>query len=234
MSEREIRPSPIVTPDQIAAANAIHDHHMPGWAGTDRALTLLAESVPGLDPDAVTLKAAAVDRLYYTRHYRLGDAIERIVEVLGPEPARPTNAAEAIALVEAIAPIEVGGKDRWHWSFASKFGHWFLHDSLPIYDQWAIRAVAHHFGRIRWQTTAYRDFAEHVHALRDASGLECTTREMDRFLWLSGMYRAWGEAEDRGRLGLSGEVVGLFESGEPDAPHALAVLMGPTPVAEAT
>jgi len=231
MSGIELTPRSAVTPDQIAAADTIHDHHMPGWSTTDRALTLLAESVPGLDPDAVTLKAAAVDRLYYTRHYRLGDAIERIVEVLGPEPAGPTTVDEAIALVEAIAPIEVGGKDRWHWSFASKFGHWFLHDSLPIYDRWAIRAVAHHFGRIRWQTTAYRDFAEHVYALRDASGLECTTRETDRYLWLSGMYRAWNEAEDRGRLGLSGEVVGLFESSHPAVQQALAQLLGKAPAA---
>ena len=176
-------PQPIVPllPTQIDAANAIHDRHMPGWAGTDRALTLLAESVPGLETEAVTLKAAAVDRLYYTRHYRLGDAIGRIIEVLGPEPARPSTAEEGVTLVERIAPIEVGNKVRWHWSFASKFGHWFLHDSLPIYDAWAIRAVRFHFGRIRWRTTAYRDIAEHVDALRAASGLSCTTREMDRF-----------------------------------------------------
>ncbi len=224
-------PQPIVPllPTQIDAANAIHDRHMPGWAGTDRALTLLAESVPGLETEAVTLKAAAVDRLYYTRHYRLGDAIGRIIEVLGPEPARPSTAEEGVTLVERIAPIEVGNKVRWHWSFASKFGHWFLHDSLPIYDAWAIRAVRFHFGRIRWRTTAYRDIAEHVDALRAASGLSCTTREMDRFLWLSGMYRAWGGASDRSKLGLSGEVVGLFESDDPAVVGALGVLAGDAP-----
>ncbi len=226
MTEGVLRPIVSVAPRQVEAATLIHDHHMPGWAGTDRALTLLAQSVPGLDPDEVTLKAAVVDRLYYTRHYRLGDALERIVEVLGPKPARPATVEAAIALVEAMAPIEVGGKTRWHWSFASKFAHWFLHDSLPIYDTWAIRAITHHFGRIRWQTTAYRDFAEHVHALREASGLDCTIREMDRLLWLSGMYRAWLAAADRVKLGLSGEVVGLFVSEEPDVLRPLGALLG--------
>ena len=36
-----------VTACQIAAASDIHDNHMPGWAGTDRALAQLAQSVPG-------------------------------------------------------------------------------------------------------------------------------------------------------------------------------------------
>jgi len=218
-----------VQPSQIAAATHIHDHHMPGWACTDRALTLLAEAVPGLDPDAVTLKAAAVDRLYYTRHYRLGDAIDKIVEVLGPAPAQPETVEDAIALVERIAPIEVGGKLRWHWSFASKFGHWFLSGLLPIYDNWAIRAVSYHFGHIRWQTTPYRDFAEHVLALRDASALQCTTREMDRFLWLSGMYLAWATAIEKAKLGLSEEVAGVFQSRSLEVQHALVQLLGEVP-----
>ena len=140
--------------------------------------------------------------------------------------AKPTSLEEAISIVEAIAPIEVGGKPRWHWSFASKFGHWFVHGWLPIYDYWAIRAVTHHFGRIRWRTTAYRDLAEHVYALREASCLSCTPREMDRYLWVSGMYRAWVGAEDQGKLGLSGEVSGLFASHDPHVRHALAVLLG--------
>lgn len=185
--------------------------------------------MPGLGPDAVTLKAAAIDRLYYTRHYRLGDAIDRIVEVTAKHPGRPANLGDAIALVEAIAPITVGGKERCHWSFASKFGHWFIHDSLPIYDYWAIRALTRHFSRITWRTTVYRDLAEHASALRDASGLTCTAREMDRYLWLSGMYRAWRDAEDGDKLGLSGEVLGLFSSGDREVQHALAMLTREVP-----
>ena len=44
----ETKPLVPVTPEQIAAATRIHDNHMPGWATTDRALALLAESVPGV------------------------------------------------------------------------------------------------------------------------------------------------------------------------------------------
>jgi hypothetical protein len=209
-----------VTPEQIAAATRIHDEFMPGWARTDRALTLLADSVPGLHPDAIALKAAAVDRLYNTRHYGLDDAIGRVIEVMARPPAEP------IAFVEAIAPVTVGGKLRWHWSFASKFSHWFIDDGLPIHDYWAIRSVVSHFGLTRWTSTAYRDLAEHVYALREASSLFCTIREMDRYLWLSGMYRAWLGAEDRGKLGLSGEVAKLFESQGAGTRLQLAELLG--------
>lgn len=209
-----------ITPGQIEAANTIHDKHMPGWASTDRALTLVGKSVVGHDLDAVTVKAAVVDRLYYTRHYRLGDAIDRIVEVMADPPAEP------VAVVERIAETSIGDRSRWYWSFASKYSHWFVHDELPIYDSWAIRAVSHHFGRMAWRTTAYRDFAGHVYALREASGLGCTIREMDRYLWMSAMYRAWVGTEDRAKLGLSGEVRGLFESEAAVVKHALRSLGG--------
>ena len=179
--------------------------------------------MPGLDPDAITLKAAAVDRLYHTHVFRLGDAIDRIIEVMAGPPG------EQIAFVEAIAPITVGDHQKWHWSFASKFAHWFIEGSLPIYDQWAVKAVAFHFGKIRWRTTAYRDLAEHIDALKEASGLSCTTSEMDRYLWLSGMYRAWVGTGDKSKLGLSGEVTGLFESRKSAVRIELARLLGGAP-----
>lgn len=212
-----------ISPEQIAAATIIHDEYMPGWASTDRALTLVAASVPGHDLDAVTVKAAVVDRLYYTRHYRLGDAIDRIVTVM----ADPT--ADAVGMVESIAKTKVGDKFHWYWSFASKYSHWFVDDDLPIYDSWAIRGVSYHFGRMTWRTTAYRDFAEHVYALREASGLDCSIREMDRYLWMSGMYRGWVGTEDRAKLGLSGEVVALFGSREASIRRALTTLLGEMP-----
>jgi len=49
---------------------------------------------------------------------------------------------------------------------------------------------------------------------------------MDRYLWLSGMYRAWIAAEDRGKVGLSGEVRGLFERDDPDVQDVLRRLLG--------
>ena len=65
-----------------------------------------------------------------------------------------------------------------------------------------------------------------MHALRSVSGLSCTIRELDRYLWLWGMYRAWKATDDRDRPGLKGEVRRLFESGQYEVKYALAELVG--------
>jgi hypothetical protein len=41
------------------------------------------------------------------------------------------------------------------------------------------------------------------------------------------MYRAWLNAEDKGRVGLSGEVRALFESSSTSIQQDLAELLGP-------
>lgn len=204
--------------DQVAAASVIHDSHMLSWAGTDRALALLRKAVPGFSAEAVLVKAAAVDRLYYTRHYRLGDAVERIISAMTDPPDDP------IAIVEGIAELSIQGKTRWYWSFASKFCHWFIDpQNLPIYDSWAIRSIGHHFGRLRWAASAYRTFAEYVYDLRELSDVSCRLRELDRYLWLSGMYRAWRENPD---VAISGEVRELFDSNSPQVQQELVRLTG--------
>lgn len=212
-------PLVMVTASQITAANLLHDEHMPGWAATDRALMLLAEAIPGFGQAEVTLKAAAVDRLYYTSHYRLLDAIGHIVEVMCQPPPEP------IRLVETIAQTQVANGVRWHWSFASKLCHWFVNDNLPMYDAWAVRTISYHFGTMRRSSTIYRDFAEHVYSLRVSSGLACSVRELDRYLWLAGMYRAWIGASERVKLQLSEEVRGVFGSRETAVHAALKPLL---------
>jgi hypothetical protein len=221
MTEKPLVP---IRSEQLASATLIHDHHMPGWASTDRALALLATSVPGLDPDAVTLKAAAVDRLYYTKLFWLEAAVDNIMKVMAD---RPTDSVEVI---ERIASLSVKGKTKRCWSFSSKFGHWFIDDALPIYDQWAIRAIGYHFDKNTWEPTTYRDFAQHVYALKEASGLSCTTRELDRYLWLAGQYRSClaccGDPEKQKKLGLSGAVQDAFRSENPDLQQALRTIVG--------
>lgn len=64
----------LICGEQVEAATAIRDGHMPGWASTERAMALIAEVVHGLECDAVTVKAAAVHRLYCTHCHHLGDA----------------------------------------------------------------------------------------------------------------------------------------------------------------
>ncbi len=212
-----------LTSAQVQAASVIHDC-MPGWAGTDRALALLAKLVPEWDADSVLLKAAAVNQLYNARHRRLGEAAERISQVI-----RDGKPDDPVKVVEAIAPLPRDGKVSWFWAFASKFAHFFMDpDQIALYDKWASKAVAYHMGKVAWDApTGYRTFVEGVRVLRDAAG-PCTVRGLDKYLWLSGMYRAWQVSEDRKKLGLGEEVQRLFESPPPEAKSPLQQLLGQT------
>jgi hypothetical protein len=195
-----------VHPDQIAAATAIHDSYMSSWAAADKALDLLRVSVRGFTREEVLLKAAAVDRFYYSRHFRLTESVERIVTILADPPSDP------VSVVEAIAPVAHGP---CYWSFTSKFAHFFINPKqFPIYDDWAIRTVRHHFGGMRWTSgSPYRVFAEYVLGLREQCGLSCSLRELDRYLWLSGMLRGW---RSNASVPISVEVRSVFESPDPD------------------
>lgn len=209
-----------VTSDQLAAATRIHDRHMPQWAATDRALDLLRDALPGFGESAVLIKAAAVDRLYYSRHYRLLEAVEQIVAIMVAPPDDP------VSIVEQIAQLSSAQGTARYLSFASKFVHFFVDpEGTPIYDDWAVRAIRHHFGRLRWQaSTGYRAFAAYVEALRTLSGLSCSARELDRYLWLSGMLRGWRE---RPEVEISREVRALFETESPEVQADLALLAAP-------
>ena len=212
-------PLEIVTSAQNAAATFVHDRHMPQWAASDRALDRLRTAIPDLDESAALIKAAAVDRLYYSRHDRIVEAARRIAEVMQCPPADP------IALVEAVAGLPDEGGTSHYWSFASKFVHFFIApEGTPIYDDWAVRTVRHHFGRLRWiGRTPYRAFAEYALGLRKASDLRCSVRELDRYLWLSGMLRGWRSDPT---VGISREVRSVFESSERDVRHQLVRLTG--------
>jgi hypothetical protein len=210
-----------INPEQIISANAIHDHYMPGWRASDAALEAWAARVSGWDEVSCLAKAAVVNDLYYARHDRLVAAAEVICKVMADAHGDP------VAIVEQIARVKRGEVIWEYVSFASKFVHWFVApEAAPIYDAWAVEALRHHHGRLKWAgRSTYRAYAEYVFGLREASGLDCSIREMDRYLWMSGMYRAWVAAEDRGKVGLSGEVRGLFESANPSVQHALRTLV---------
>lgn len=216
MSHQLLHP---LSQEQIAAATEIHDAHMPGWAAADRALDLLREAIPQFSHEEVLIKAATVDRLYFARHMRLTESIGQIVQTMTDPPP------DAIAIVEAIAPLKSDGSTSSYWSFSSKFVHFFVDPAgVPIYDDWAIKAIRHHFGRLSWiGKTPYRAFAEYVFALRELGGVSCSIRELDRYLWLSGMLRGWRKSQS---AGISGEVRAVFESSDREVQAVLTQLAG--------
>jgi len=209
----------VVSCEQVAAATVIHDRYMPQWAASDRALDYLAKGLPGFGDSAALVKAAAVDRLYYARHEHLVESAHRIAGVMLAPPADP------IALVEAIAPLDHDAGTSCYWSFTSKFVHFFVAlEGTPIFDEWAVRTLRHHFGRLTWVgRTVYRAFAEYALALRESTGPCCSVRGLDRYLWLSGMLRGWHANR---RVPISREVRSVFESPDPEVQREAQRLLG--------
>jgi len=84
---------------------------------------------------------------------------------------------------------------RMHTSFASKFAHFFISEkSFPIYDTFAIEMVnfhIHHTKRTKDDEHPYRAFCKNIKNLMEWAPLSCSYEELDRYLWLAGIYKAW-------------------------------------------
>lgn len=212
---------------QIEAANALHKR-LTGWATTDRALALLRERCDGFGPEATLLKVVAVNQLYGTNVYAVGRMAAHVVQVVTDHPPGPqADQEDDIRLVERIAALPKAAgqqRDRVHTSFASKFAHFFIsHDRFPIYDDYAARTVHRHLGKDRHTEVGrpYRAYVRNVHRLRERAELNCRLDELDRYLWLAGLYRAW-LGNPAGQLNV--EVARLFATATPDDAAKLAML----------
>lgn len=213
-----------LTTNQIEAAGRIRTH-LGQWVLSDEALETLRQRLPRFEPSAVLLKVVAINALYGTNVYALVRMADHIGKVLmgadlgqaGPE------------LVEAIAALPVASaveKPRRHISFASKFAHLFIDaERFPIYDAYSKRVVESHLGR---GTTAaprqpYVSYVADFRRLMDLAGWRGSSRELDRYLWLAGLYREWTKNHD---APIYSEARRLFASPPPDVARDLAALLG--------
>ena len=210
---------------QINAAGRLH-LRLKQWHLSDAALKRLADRCPGFDSEAALLKVVAINGLYGTNVYALVRMAEHIRNTLlgtnldhvGPE------------IVEQIArlPDTVGQKtSRRHISFAAKFAHFFLNaDRFPIMDSYAVAMVRHHLGRrnyVKVKTGVYLEFVENIQRLIQLSAIDCTSRELDRYLWLAGLYRRWQKQEDSK---INREASTLFADDSSEVARDLQLLVG--------
>jgi hypothetical protein len=170
----------------------------------------------------VLLKASAIDKLYSTRAgniYWIADAVVAAMSDLGDSPGR--QYADVVEIVDSISRHKAAkhpGSDRCA-SFASKYCHFFLDERVfPIYDSFALAAIKSLIGRVSRGLTPsrseYRDFCERLDLLRVRDGLESVgVRDMDRFLWLWGL---WLAQRGREKRVINEEVYDVFVSKNTD------------------
>lgn len=105
-------------------------------------------------------------------------------------------------LVESISNFKTEeGDQKILLSFSSKLCHFFVdEDEYPIYDDLAVRALKRH--GIIWKaakTANYTEFKAGIARLRQASKIKCSSREMDKYLWLLGAWQKMQDAFNSGK-----------------------------------
>jgi hypothetical protein len=136
----------------------------------------------------------------------------------------------ASELVDSIAalPAADNEKPRKRTSFAAKFCHFFVDaERFPIYDDAARKAIKLHLGNtyINNKTYPYEGFCKNFSRLKAEAGLNCTTRELDRYLWLTGMYMRWLKNRSKKRQLVNVELRELFNNPNPETTAELDALL---------
>jgi hypothetical protein len=141
---------------------------------------------------------------------------------------KDTPEVDGHTLVTRLAQVRIGGKKRL--SFASKYAYFFHGDVPPIFDRYAAIALAKHMGvpdDTYYSNANYELYFKTVEALLQRSAVRPESRELDRYLWLRGMfdaYRKWVSSGRQGPHNINKEAFKLFESQDSDLKAALADL----------
>ena len=193
------------------------------WDEADQGFSELRRHFPdNTNRMHVLLKASAIDKLYSTRAGNIYWVANAVVAAMSDLEGSPGGQyADVVEIVDSISrhkASEHPGKDRCA-SFASKYCHFFLDERVfPIYDSFALRSIKSLLGRVPRGLTPhrseYRDFCERLDLLRVRDGLESVgVRDMDRFLWLWGL---WLAQRGRDKRVINEEVYDVFVSENTD------------------
>jgi hypothetical protein len=212
---------------QIDAAQRLY-RRLAMWRATNDAFGVLQQTLPGFDVHASLIKAAAVNQLYGTNVFAITRMAQHIVIVMQHRGGTPVD----LSLVEDIATLRDSveeAKPRRHLSFASKFAHFFISDTLfPIYDSYAAMILNYHMcGRATAPDSAppYADYVAALKTLHAQPGIACSMKELDAYLWLTGLAIAWRKPRAAGKqVPINREVRELFAHGGDVAVDVAALL----------
>ena len=209
---------------QVDAAKRLHAG-LKQWRTSDGALRELREKLPGFTETACLTKTVAVNAIYGTNVMavvRLADHVYDTLKLRGDSLAE----VEIVEQLAALPPLP-GEKRRRFTSFAAKFCHFFIDDELfPIYDDAAREALKLHLG---WVPKAhdYQSFCRCFKELHQIAALSCSTRELDRYLWLTGMYMRWKKNPRKALV--NSELRVVLEHPTPQQRRDLTAMLPPLP-----
>jgi hypothetical protein len=182
----KVRP---VTKMQVDAALRVHQR-LKQWRLSDNTLNTLRDRMPGWDDETSLLKSVAVNSLYGTNVLAIVKMAQHVSSVF--KTAKKPFPDELVAQI-AFLDLKDGKSPRNHVSFASKLCHFFVDEErFPIYDTAACETLKRHLGRnYHREGERYGAFRKNLRLLTDASDITANGRELDRYLWIVGMYWRW-------------------------------------------
>jgi hypothetical protein len=196
--------------NQLEAANRLH-RRLEQWRLSENALLKLGTALPDWSLDSSLLKCVAVNSIYGTQVLAIIRMAQHVREVLkGGEGKTTTDLVERIAALPKLK----NERGRHFISFASKLCHFFIDsERYQIYDEAARNALKLHLGKSNYIEDKEKPFAafrRNVEQLRQEAGIKGNNRELDHYLWLTGMYIKW---RNKPKL-VNAELKQLFSSRE--------------------
>lgn len=192
-----------VSSEMIDAAGAFYRNRLPNWQLAERTVDRLHGLYPRFDQGSCQIKAIVLNELYSTSIIAVKEMAQHVFVILNDPSQHRDN-----TLVERIARFPVSGDS--HISFASKFCHFFINkDRFHILDdaaEWTLNWLQVP-GYKRSGEDRYANFCRGIEALGSALPSNHSTRDIDRFLWLVGMW----VRHKRERTEVNAEAVAAFE-----------------------
>ena len=186
----------------IEAAKQIYER-LDGWKLANEVISsYFQEHLDNTKEHSVVTKVVLVNSLYFTNIREPLRMARHILELHGLDARLEAGKVEA---VECIAK-----DDRYYISFASKYSHFHNKTAFPIFDSFAVAAMAQLEER-RLNIPSYTQFFETIEAFREQAGLTSVSWEdLDKYLWLYGQKKAL----DKGSSAINKEVRALYDSSE--------------------
>jgi len=159
----------------------------PRYGPSDRALASEFSRFPLNDTlEEVLIKVVLLNTLYNTNVFAVVEMAAHIRDLAIDQDLSTASPA----LVDKIARLSIRGKERRHYSFATKYCSWHNPNDFPIYDGLVDRVLwlyqkeksYAHFSRPELQD--YVKFKAVLAAFRQRYGLAgISAKQLDKFLW---------------------------------------------------
>lgn len=139
--------------------------------------------------EEVLIKCAVIDNFSSTNVFDLYSMGEHIVGKHVDEKLKKGD----YSVVDDIAKVEIGGKERNFYSFATKYCHYHNPNRFAIYDSYVAKvlcAFPNDFRKIREKDLRekYETFIDVLNGFRKQFNLELSFDDLDKYLWRLGRW----------------------------------------------